>query len=122
VHHEEIAQSNSSTLHHLSSKFGDFEQALANLTISKNQETEMALTALNRRMDGMESEIQQIKAQLNPQSMVYASYVQGGMLPREEGANSGTGTSNRGIAPMETKEGYLPPPRAPEIQDSVSSN
>ena len=55
--HEEITQSNGSTLHHLSRKFGDFEQALANLTISKDQETEVALTALNKRIDGIESEI-----------------------------------------------------------------
>jgi hypothetical protein len=54
--HEEITQSNNSTLRYLSSKFGDLEQALANLTISKNQETKVALTALKRRMDGMESE------------------------------------------------------------------
>jgi hypothetical protein len=57
-HHEEITQANSSTLHQLSSKFGDFEQALANLSIAKNQDTELALATLNRRMDVMESEIQ----------------------------------------------------------------
>jgi hypothetical protein len=50
------------------------------LTISKNQETELALTALNKRMDGMESEIQQIKAQLNIHPLVYASYVRDRML------------------------------------------
>jgi len=81
----------------------------------------MALTALNRRMDGMEFEIQQIKAQINPQPMVSASYVQGRMLPRKVGIDSGTGNSNRGIAPMEIKEGYLPPPRAPEIQFRILS-
>lgn len=34
--HEKITQANSSALHQLSSKFGDFEQALANLSIAKN--------------------------------------------------------------------------------------
>jgi hypothetical protein len=52
--------------------------------------------------------------------MVFASYVHGGMLPQEEGANSGAGTNGKGIIPMETEEGY--PPRAPEISDYVSSN
>jgi hypothetical protein len=55
--HDEIAQSNNPSLHHLLIKFGDFEQALASLTISKNQEIEVALTSFNTRMDGMESKI-----------------------------------------------------------------
>jgi hypothetical protein len=67
--HEEIAQSNSLTLHHLSSRFWDFEQAPTNLAILRNQEIEATLTTLNMRMDGMESEIQQIKGQLNTRPM-----------------------------------------------------
>ena len=66
-------------------------------------------------MDGMESEIQQIKAQLNIHPMVYASYVRDEMLSQDKVANNGAD-----IAPMETEEGY--PPRAPEIQESISSN
>jgi hypothetical protein len=71
-------------------------------------------------MDGMGSEIQQIKAQLNIHPIIYASYVHGEMLLRDKGANSGAGINDRGITPMETEEGY--PLRAPEIQESISSN
>jgi hypothetical protein len=52
--HEEISQSNSSNLHPLSNKFGDFDQALADMIISKNEEIEVALTTPNKRMDGMD--------------------------------------------------------------------
>jgi uncharacterized protein YicC (UPF0701 family) len=90
---EEIAHSNSLTLHHLSSKFEDFEQALDNLTISRNQETKVALQALNRQMEKMESKIQQIKAQLNTWPMEMTSYVHGDQHSREEGVNSGAGTN-----------------------------
>jgi hypothetical protein len=121
MRHEEISQFSSSSLHHhLSSKFGDFEQALANLTISKNQEIEVALTTLNKRMDDMEYEIHQIKSWLNIQPMVSSSCVHGEMLPREEGANSGIGTRDKGITPKENEESVSL--RGPEIMGSVSSN
>ena len=44
------------------------------------------------------------------------------MLPREDGVDSGTGTTNRGMAPMESEGGYPPHHRAPEVHDFVSSN
>jgi len=56
-------------------------------------------------------EIQKIKSHLNTQPIAFASFVHGGMLSREEGANNGADMFGKGIVPMETKEGV--PPRAP---------
>jgi len=44
------------------------------------------------------------------------------MLPREDGLDSETCTNNGGIVLMKTEEGYMPPPRALDVQDCVSSN
>jgi hypothetical protein len=55
---EEISQANCSMLHQLSGKMGDFKIALASLT---------------QRMDVMEFEFQQLKAQVLPQHSTSAS-------------------------------------------------
>jgi hypothetical protein len=66
IHHEEFAQENRATMQQLSSKFGEFKQALATLSSSKIQDFELSLPIVTRRMDDMELDIQELKAHNHP--------------------------------------------------------
>jgi hypothetical protein len=66
-------------------------------------------------MDVMEMDIHQLKSHIYPQPSASVSFFQGGILPREDGNDSGLGINNRGTTPMETKEGKLPLLRALDV-------
>lgn len=69
---------------------------------TKFRDFEATMATLSQRMDDLEMDIQQLKAQIFPQHSTSASINPGKVSSQGDGIEHGNGNGDRGTTPMDT--------------------